>query len=554
MIKNSAPPTIRLVPLGGLGEIGMNCLTIEADGHILVVDCGVSFPHSDLGIDVYHPDFTYLEVRRDRVDGVVLTHGHEDHIGALPYLLRIVDVPVYGPCHALGLAAERLSEKGFELRQVRLRPIQPRQTYQVGCFDIEPIRVSHSIADACALVVRHPTATIVHTGDFKFDQHPPDGDATDEDRLREVGEEGVDLLLSDSTNIDSEGSCGSERTVGRALSEVVSKCEDRVVVGMFSSNVHRLHMLGDIAREHGRRITLLGRSVHTQVRVATKCRRLDWPVDLIVPPDAVAAQPPRSSLVIASGTQAEPMAALSRLAVRNHPALALSPNDQLILSSRIIPGNDPAVFRMIGNFIRQGVRVASRITNPALHVSGHAHRDEQRRMIELLRPRSFMPVHGTLHHLNRHAEFARSLGIEDVLLAENGDVVELRQQGLRKMGVTEVGKLATYAGDEIPEQVLKHRESLGRYGVAFVTVQVDAHGRLVVPPTLSTRGVLDDEEEQDLLESAASNVAKALSGWSFTSEYPTDQQIIEVTERIVRRNLDGISGRRPVAIVHVVRS
>ena len=542
------------MPLGGLGEIGMNCLAVEVDGNIIVIDCGVSFPHTDLGIDVYHPDFSYLEVRRDRVVGIVLTHGHEDHIGALPYLLRVVDAPVFGPCHALGLAGERLGEKGYDLRQLRMRPIKPGQTYDVGPFSVEPVRVSHSIADACAIVLRHPNATIVHTGDFKFDPHPPDGDATDEERLRAIGDEGVDLLLSDSTNIDAEGSSGSERTVGRALSEAIRACDTRVIVGMFSSNVHRLRMVGEIAREHGRRITLLGRSVHTQVRVATKCGRLDWPVDLIIPPDAVGNFARNKSLVIASGTQAEPMAALSRLSVRNHPALALAPDDLLLMSSRIIPGNDPAVFRMLGNFIRQGVRVDSRITNPSLHVSGHAYRDEQRRMIELLHPRCFMPIHGTLHHLNRHAEFARSLNVPNVLLAENGDVLELRESGLRKMGVTEVGKVATFGGDELPEDVLKQRESLGRYGVAFVTLKVDRHGTLLAPPILNTRGVINDDEERDVLQGAATAVAKTLSGWSFSSEYPTDEQIIEVAERSVRRNLDGISGRRPVAVVHVVRA
>jgi len=440
------------------------------------------------------------------------------------------------------------------LRQVRMHPIQPGRSYEIGPFSVEPVRVTHSIADACALVLRHPTATIVHTGDFKFDPHPPDGEVTDEERLRAVGDEGVDLLLADSTNIDAEGTSGSERTVGEAISATVAACEQRVVVGMFSSNVHRLRMLEEIAREHGRRMTLLGRSVHTQVRVATKCGHLDWPADEIVPSDAVSGIPGRESLVIASGTQAEPMAALSRLAVRNHPALELSPGDQLILSSRIIPGNDPAVFRMMSNFIRQGVQVHSRITNPSLHVSGHAHRDEQRRMIELLRPRRFMPIHGTLHHLDRHAAFARQMNIEHVLLGENGDVIELRKQGLRKLGVTEVGKVATYGGDEIPDEVLKQRESLGRYGVAVLTLRVDAHGRLVEPPILATRGVLDDEKERELLDGATANVAKTISGWSFSSEYPTDQQIIEVAERAVRRNLDGISGRRPVAVVHVVRT
>jgi ribonuclease J len=546
-------PTIRFVALGGLGEIGLNCLSIEADGKIVVVDCGVSFPHSDLGIDVFHPDFSYLEARRERIVGILITHGHEDHIGALPYLLRIVDTPVYGPCHALGLASERLGERHFDLRQLRLRPIQPGNNYQVGPFAVEPVRVSHSITDACALVLRHRSYTIVHTGDFKFDSELPEGQATDEQRLREVGEEGVDLMLSDSTNIDTAGSSGSERSVGRALSDAVGSCENRVIIGMFSSNVHRLRMVGDIAREHGRKITLLGRSVQTQVRVATKCGNLDWPSDLLVSHDAVGSLARRQSLIIASGTQAEPMAALSRLSVRNHPALALAPDDLLIMSSRIIPGNDPPVFRMMGNFIRQRVRVENRITNPALHVSGHAHRDEQRRMIELLRPKHFMPIHGTLHHLNRHAQFARSLGVANVMLAENGDVVEFGDAGLKKTGVTEVGKVATFNGDEIPKEVLKQREILGRQGIAVVTLSVNSRGRLLSPPMLNTRGVLDDSEESDVLHGAAENVAKILSGWNFTSEYPTDQQIVDVAERALQRNLDGISSRRPMTLVHVVR-
>ena len=553
MISPPEPPTIRLVALGGLGEIGMNCLAVEADGKIIVIDCGVSFPHSDLGIDVFHPDFSYLEGRRDRIAGVVLTHGHEDHIGGLPYLLRLADVPVFGSCHALGLVGERLGEKGFDQRQLRLKPYCIGQAFELGPFTIEPVRVSHSIPDACALVLRYQGFTIVHTGDFKFDPNPPDGHATDEARLRAIGEEGVDLLLSDSTNIDAEGSSGSERTVGRALSEAVAACDTRVVIGMFSSNVHRLRMVGEIAREQGRKLTLLGRSVQTQVRVATRCKLLDWPSDLVVPADLVGSMARRQSLVIASGTQAEPMAALARLSVRNHPALALAPDDLLLLSSRIIPGNDPDVFRMVGNFIRQRVRVMNRISNPSLHVSGHAHRDEQRRMIELLRPKHFLPVHGTLHHLHRHAEFARSLGVPNVTLAENGEVLEFGAKGLRKCDVAEVGKVATYNGEEILPGVLKHREHLGRQGVAVLTLAVDNRGRLLVPPALSTRGVLDDVEESDVLRGAVENVAKVLSSWSFTSDYPTDQQIADVAERAVQRNLDGLSSRRPMTIVHVVR-
>jgi ribonuclease J len=531
----------------------MNCLAIETAGAILVVDCGVTFPHTDLGVDVFHPDLSYLEVRRDRIAGVVLTHGHEDHIGGLPYLLRRIDVPVWAPCHALGLASERLEERGYDLRQLRLRSIRPGQSYQAGPFRFEPVRVTHSITDACALLIRSGDFTLIHTGDFKFDPNPPDGEPTDEQRLAEIGQEGVDLLLSDSTNIDTEGASGSEDGVGRTLDAMVGQASHRVIVGMFSSNVQRLRMVGEIARKHGRRLCLLGRSVNTQVRVATKCGRLSWPSDLLIPPDGLAAVARDRVLVVASGTQAEPVAALSRLSVRTHPALRLDPGDMVLMSSRIIPGNDPAVFRMLGNFIRQAVEVRTRITHPELHVSGHAHREEQRRMLELVRPRHFIPIHGTLHHLKRHADFARSLGIDSVLLVENGDVVELTKDRVRKTGVTEVGKVATYDGEEIPEDVLRQREVLGRSGIAVVTLMVDVRGQLLAPPFVSTRGVLDEAEELDLLKAATHDVAMAFAARPFQTERPTDAQIVDVAERAIRRSINGISGRRPVAIIHVAR-
>lgn len=547
------PQPVRIVPLGGLGEIGMNCLALEADGDIIVVDCGVTFPHSDLGIDIYHPDFAYLERRRANVRGIVLTHGHEDHIGAVPYLLRRLNVPLWGPPHALSLVSDKLEERGFDLRQLRMTQLIPRRSYDIGAFRIEPVRVTHSITDACALAIRASGRTIVHTGDFKFDPDPPDGDPTDFERLEELGRSGVDLLLSDSTNIDAEGTSGSETSVGSAIERIVDRCEGRVVVGMFSSNVQRLRLVGEVARHTNRRICLLGRSVHTHVRTATRVGRLDWPSDLVVPADLAASLPRKTVLCIASGTQAEPLAAMWRLASRSHPALALDRLDSVILSSRIIPGNEPGVFRMFGHFIRQDVNVFSRITDPGVHVSGHAHRGEQRRMIEMINPRSFCPVHGTLHHLKRHADFARSLGVPDVIVAEDGDVVELGSTGLRKIDVVEVGKVATFDGEEIPDDVLKQREVLGRTGVAVVTLQVDARGKLLAPPFLSTRGILDEGADIDLLRAATADVADALNGRPFLEERPTDQQIIDVAERAVRRNLDGISGRRPVTIVHVVR-
>jgi ribonuclease J len=542
-----------LVPLGGLGEIGMNCLALECEGGIVVIDCGVTFPHSDLGVDVYHPDFSYLEARRDRVRGVVITHGHEDHIGALPYLLRRMDVPVWAPQHALSLACEHLEERGFECKRLRLNTIVPRNIYEVGPIAVEPVRVAHSITDACALILRTPVGTIVHTGDFKFDPTPPDGEPTDVARLEQIGNEGVRLLLSDSTNVDATSAAGSEKDVGIALDKLIGSARYRVVVGMFSSNVQRLRMVGDIAQKYGRKICLLGRSANTHVRVALACGKLDWPSDLLVPSDGVGQIARHKILIIASGTQGESLAALSRLSTRTHPALALDPSDMLILSSRIIPGNDPVVFRMMGNFIRQDVEIRSRITDPAIHVSGHAHRDEQQRMLRLIRPASFMPVHGTLHHLKRHADLAREMGISDVMLAENGDVVEVTDTSIRKVDFAEVGKVATYDGEEIPEDVLKERENLARTGIAVVTLMVDVRGQLLTAPAISTRGVLDENEDFDLLRAAALDVSKALAGRPFACERPTDEQIVEVAQRVVRRTFDGVSGRRPVAVVHVVR-
>jgi ribonuclease J len=552
-VSFSASPTIRLLPLGGLGEIGMNCLAVECGPSIVLLDCGVTFPQSDLGVDVYHPDFAWLEERRDRVAGLVITHGHEDHIGALPYLLRFANVPVWAPAHAMALARERLEERGFDPRQLRLHTMAPRAVCAVGPLGVEPVRVTHSIADACALILHTPAGIIVHTGDFKFDPSPPDGELTDFERLGQVATQGVRLLLSDSTNVDAPGTSGTEKDVGTAIDRLVSDAPGRVVIGLFASNVQRLMMLGEIAQRNRRRICLLGRSANTQVRVATQIGKLKWPSDLLVPFDSAQAVPRSGLMVLAGGTQAEPVAALWRLATRTHQALALAAGDRLILSSRIIPGNDPSVFRMMGHFLRQGVQVHSRITDPGVHVSGHAHRDEQRRMIELVRAASFIPVHGTLHHLHRHAELARGAGQSDVTVAENGDVLEVGPGGVRKADAVPVGKVATYGGEDVSDDVLQQREMLGRTGIAVVTLTVDARGQLLAPPFVSTRGVLDETQDMDLRRGAAIEIAQALANKPFGTERPTDEQIIEAAQRAVRRHLDGISGRRPVAVVHVVR-
>src|SRR5262245_21273368 len=346
---------LRVVPLGGLGEIGMNCLALEEAGGILVVDCGITFPSEDLGVDTYHPDLGYLAARAGRVSGVFLTHGHEDHVGALPYLLSAVRVPVWGPPHALAVAKHRLVERGMDPERFELVTVSPRIVYGVGPFEVEPIRVTHSITDATALAIRTCAGTVVHTGDFRFDPAPVDGELTDEARLAELGDAGVRLLLSDSTNIDSRSPHSSETEVGETLEALVRAAGRRVVIGMFASNVQRLRTIGDVCLRTGRKIALFGRSIELQVQWAHDIGRLAWPSDLMIAKEQAAGTDPRRLVVLAGGTQAEPGSSMVRLATRSHPSLALDPGDTVILSSRVIPGNDRPVFDMIADYLRQGV-------------------------------------------------------------------------------------------------------------------------------------------------------------------------------------------------------
>jgi ribonuclease J len=550
--KRPAPSSVRLVALGGLGEIGMNCLCIEQDDGILLVDCGVTFPSSDLGIDVYHPRFDHLLAESDRVLGVVLTHGHEDHIGALPYLLGAFDIPVHGPPHALELARQRLYEHGFSPGELDLHATKVNRPFELGSFSIEPIRVTHSIADATALAIRTAAGLIVHTGDFKLDPTPPDGELTDEDRLHALGDEGVRLLLSDSTNVDSPGEARSERDVGDALHARIREARGRVILGVFASNVQRLTMIGDIAIATGRRICLLGRSVQSHVRAAQAVGRLRWPSDLLIPPESAASTPRERLLVLASGTQAERMSTLTRLAIGTHPALRLVEGDRVILSSRVIPGNDRPVSEMIDAFLRMGVSVTSRVDDPGVHASGHAHRGEQLRMIELTRPRAFVPVHGTLHHLMRHASLARDAGVDEVLVAENGEVFELSPEvAPTKTARAPVGRVATFAGDELSDEVLRERAQLGRGGVVCVAVVLDKKGALASAPQVAARGVIEPSMSGALRKASAA-VARAVSDCDARVRM-LDDELGEVVRLAARRAIESATGRRATVVVTSTR-
>lgn len=543
--------SLRILPLGGLGEIGMNCLALEHPGGILLVDCGTAFPYEDLGIDVYHADFSWLRENAERVSGVFITHGHEDHIGGLPYLLEDFEVPVFGPPHALRLARRRLDEHEFRPHELDLREVSAGTVTHVGPFSVEPVRVSHSIVEASALRITTDAGVVVHTGDFNMDPDPPDGEPTDVARLAAIGADGVDLLLSDSTNVDTAERSGSERAVGAALERIVEGASELVAVAMFASNVQRLILLGEIAARTGRKILLLGRSLRSQRDVATDIGRLRWPSNLVVSPDQARDMPRRELLVLAGGTQAEPNSAMARLAAGAHGQLELAPGDTVVFSSRVIPGNERPVAALMNDLLRRDVLLHTVHTDPDIHTSGHGGRSEQRRMIELLRPRSFVPVHGTLRHLRRHAELARELGIRDVMVIENGSALAFdRERGLSRDGGIPHGRVAVAPGGEpLEDDVLRRRAELGRSGVVTLFLTLDGDGEPVGPPSIVARGVPGVDDDESSARDIARGVQKALE----RARGFTGVDLADEARRAVRRSINEISGARPVVEVRLLR-
>jgi ribonuclease J len=522
---------VRIVPLGGLGEIGMNCMAIECDGRIAVVDCGIMFPNEPLGVDVIAPDLSWLRARREQVGAVFLTHGHEDHIGALPFLLRDVPAPVYGTRFTLALLRPRLDEAGVaaDLREVApgdRRPAGPDAPLAAEFFS-----VTHSVPDACGLALRTPQGTVVHTGDFKIDPTPVAGPGMDLARLEALGREGVRLLLSDSTNAERPGTSRSEAEVGPALEEVLERARGRVFVACFASNVHRIQQVVSAARAFGRRVALLGRSMETNVRVAQALGYLDLPAWMPVGLPEARELPPRELCVLTTGTQGD---------------LALAPGDVVVLSSRYIPGNEIAVGQVVNELCRHGAEVAYEGTRP-LHVSGHAHEAEQRRVIALARPAHFVPIHGEYRHLARHAAHAAAEGVpgRDVLL--DGQVLELSDGGVRIADEpVAVGRVYTdrdaLLGADIGALVVKDRRLLAEAGLLIAVLAVDkATGAVVRGPELFARGVAGFEGAEDAIRGEALRALEELSG-------PARADVAEVQEvlrQAIRRWFRREVGRRP---------
>jgi ribonuclease J len=486
----------RIIPLGGLGEVGKNMTVYEADDSIVVVDAGLAFPRDEhLGVDLVLPDFSYLRDREHMIRGVVLTHGHEDHVGSLPYLMRECRIPVVVATRlTLGLVKSKLDEHGL-LRDADLREVSPYdEPFQLGPFRIEFVRMAHSIPDAVAVVLETPGGRIVHTGDYKLDHTPVDGQRTDVGKLADIGNRGVSLLLGDSTNAERAGVTESERVVGEAFRQIIPQRTGKVLVSSFASNVHRMQQAIDVAVDCGRKVAFVGRSMRKNANIARNLGYMEVPDDLVLRPHELAELPPREQLILCTGSQGEPMSAMTRIAYNDHPGVQVAPGDTVIISAKPIPGNELRVHDAINRLAKAGAEVLHE-DNAPVHVSGHGRAEELRTIIGLLRPRAVMPVHGEFRMLAAHAQIAREGGIpeDSIVLAENGSVVELSEHGVRIIdrvdaGMTFVDGLGV--GD-VHDVALRDRRRLAEDGVLIVVATLagsNGRGALTAAPELIARG------------------------------------------------------------------
>ncbi len=541
---------LRVVPLGGFGEIGKNLLALEYDEDILIIDAGLMFPESDmLGIDLVYPDITYLTDRADRVHAVILTHGHEDHIGALSYLLKYLDVPVYATALTRGLAEVKLREAGL-LADSELHTISPDSVLQFGHFTVEFFHVCHSIPDAVGVAVGTPLGLVVHASDYKFDQHPVDGKLTEVERLRELGDRGVLLLLSDSTNADTEGFTPSEQQVTEALNGIMQSAPGRVILATFASNISRVQQTINAARMHGRRVGVIGRSMVSNVRMAIGLGYLDITLDELLSTGEMKDLPPEQVVIVCTGTQGEPSAVLARLASGEHPQLQVRPSDTVVLSATAIPGNEESVNRIIDDLFRLGADVIYQDLCD-VHVSGHGSRDDHRLMLSLVRPKFFIPMHGEYRHLVLHARTAEAAGIprENILIVESGQVVEVRPDGLTPAERINGGHVLVDGlgiGD-IGAAVLRDRKHLSRDGFLVAMVAVNrSTGEVVGEPEILTRGFVYAAESDDLIEGAKDRI------WSVLDSAGASSGVRNKIRDALQQYCHVRTGRRPLILPLVI--
>jgi len=544
-------PAVRLIPLGGLGEIGLNMMLIECGPDILAVDCGLLFPDDEMpGVDFAIPDWAYLRERRDAFRAVVLTHGHEDHIGALSYLLREFPVPVYGTPLTLAIAKHRLAENGV-LDQADLRAYAPGDRIVIGGFTVEPIRVTHSIADGIGLAIETPLGTVVHTGDFKLDAHPVDHQQPDYSRFAALGERGVLVLCSDSTNVGRPGHTGSETLVGQALAGRFAEAPGRIIVATFASHIHRIQQVLDLAARCHRHVALLGKSMMTNVAVAQDLSYLTVPEGLILPLEELAELPAQRQVIVSTGSQGEPNSALSLIAAGDHKYVHAGPGDLVIFSSRVIPGNERVIGRVINALLRRGAEVLWEDV-AFVHVSGHASQEDLKQMLALTRPRYFVPVHGEFRHLLQHARLAEGVGIpkDRIFLIEDGLGLEVTASGTRVLGGYPAGPVLVDGkgvGD-VGSVVLRDRQLLAEAGMLVIALTIDrTTGLIVAGPEIVSRGFVYMKEADALMDEVKTAVRDALAGRREPEAF--DRELVGAMVRsAARRFINQRFQRKPVVL------
>lgn len=539
---------LRIVPLGGLGEIGKNMTVIEYEDEILIIDAGIMFPESDmLGIDIIIPDFTYVLDKKDKIKAVLVTHGHEDHIGALPHLMDEIHVPIYATPLTAGLIEVKLRQPKLA-NEIEIIEFQAGDVLEIGSFIVEPFHVAHSIPDCVGFGITSPVGLIVHTGDYKFDHTPADGWPPDFARLAEFSNRGVLALLADSTNADRAGWTPSEMVVLDAFDDLFREAPGRIIIATFASLISRIQQAADLAQKYGRKLAITGRSMRDNAKMARRLGYLNIPDDLIIELEDAVRLPKKEVVIMATGSQGEPSAVMGRLARGRHRNLSIEKGDTVVFSAYPIPGNEETVFRTINQLFRRGANVLYERIAP-VHVSGHASQEEMKLMINLVQPKFLIPIHGELRHLKRHAQLGKELGIpiENIAVVENGTPLELDDDTLDILPRLPGGYIfvdGASVGD-IGWPVVRDRERLSQSGVVFAVVSTNAQKQVIGRPEIISRGFVNPNESSDLLAGAAESIVRAAEVYA-----DTKGPLNEAIEDALSRYLYAETGRRP--LVHVV--
>lgn len=554
--SSNTQPFLKVIPLGGLGEIGLNMMVMEYDETLILIDAGLMFPEDDmLGIDIVIPDFSYIQKNRDRVRALIVTHGHEDHIGAIPFLLREFQIPIYGTPLSLALIREKLKEHGL-LERSELNQVLPREQISIGPFQIEFLQVCHSIPDGVGLAIRTPVGILIHSGDFKIDNTPIDGRRFDMARFGAYGEEGVLALFSDSTNVERPGYTLSERDVGNTLREIFQECAGRIIVAVFASNLNRIQQVIRLAREFNRKVLLNGRSMAVNVRIARELGYLNFPPEEEITLQELARLPDSEVLMLTTGSQGEPMSALTRMAFDDHKKLKVQRGDTIILSSKFIPGNERTIQNIINHLYRHGAEVIHEQVRD-IHVSGHAYRQELKTMISLVKPRFFIPVHGEYRHLVKHRQLAIDMGIpeENCLLAEDGSTILCGPDQISIGERVPTGRVLVDGkgvGD-VEGVVLRDRRHLSEDGLVIVSLVIDKEtSEILSGPDILSKGFIQEETHSEILDSAKCVILEVLDNL-LEKDYEVDTSVLQAEiHRELKRFFNRVLYRRPVIYAIVV--